>query len=1119
MAGDEKNPPENDEQPLSSESDIPQSPVAADVSPPVPTPELSEQMPFDELPEFEPLTPEIVEEEAIRGDFMLRWAAIFLALLFGFSKLSDTRTLVHVRSGEQMRASGFLPSRVDTFSFSAEGQPVSNVSWLFDHLLSILWSLGGENALTVFKAVMAAVIARILVNISVAGMPTWWNSICAVFAIVACSGDFVALTELITLLGMVLVLKMLHQYREGVAVGLTWKMPLLMAIWCNFDSRAWIGAFSVFLFALGTTIAGRRVAASASNTADSGVSGGRAWLLSGLCFAALLINPFPLNSLMSAMTMYSAEYPAMQDQRPLASGLARVSFDGRVDYYSMLRPDAFLLFDHTQISGLAVILMAAVTLLLSRSSKNAGFLAVLAGLTVLAVMAVHELPVAALAAAVIAGTSAQRWYQANYQLAYSVDVRELLFSRGGRALTVFAFAFLGFCVVAGRLPGNTPVGLGFEKDTRTTIDTLGKQLEEAGISPTAHILHTRIDQGDILIWHGRKSMIDSRLQPFGRPGNPDAVFTKHKMILTDLLTPAEVSVQSAGGDPVQEERIRKERVTLHEGAAKHLQELGITLVMPRLSPPGAPDYRSLQTLLGSPEWILVSLGPSAGLVQRVMPGMSDEQKLALVPKFGRIAFQDVKAIPANRADFAREPGFYQRFVYRERPSKDHHLRIAEHYLWISSGQLRSNEQLIMYLSLTTTAIRELNQSLYLNPQNSDAYRMLGLAYQQLDMFETTISGEVPDTGRQQMRYLQSVMAFHQALKGNPADSESWLALYQQYQRQSKTDLAKECLDRWLPMQEDRIDDVNIEAMVKELSEVQRQLQENIAQGELQLEEELAKLPETKEPAEKGMLISGLASSVAQSGLSRHALNLVRENESLITSNPIGRVLEGQLMLECGELEDGYTVLNQIGAIARDQKGDFGAGRWHLPAAVSQLCIADYAGAIDYWSQQLDEVEVAAKAPEAYQDLLLTLPLLAENALLPSAMLPQWPVSHLSGMIIPAKGISSARAEVRFLIAMCHIEDGNMQSARLILQAILSECGASPYRQLAAQYLVLIDEKSAEFINQNSLDEWEPFEFPGENQTPPAGSSPTAPGQTLPPGASSGAANPSGPPAAVNRLLP
>lgn len=63
----------------------------------------------DELPEDEPLTPELVEEEAIRGDFMLRWAVICLAALMAFTCISDTKPLVLIRSGEQMRQNGFLP--------------------------------------------------------------------------------------------------------------------------------------------------------------------------------------------------------------------------------------------------------------------------------------------------------------------------------------------------------------------------------------------------------------------------------------------------------------------------------------------------------------------------------------------------------------------------------------------------------------------------------------------------------------------------------------------------------------------------------------------------------------------------------------------------------------------------------------------------------------------------------------------------------------------------------------------------------------------------------------------------------------------------------------------------
>ena len=1023
----------------------------------------------EELPDIEPLTPELVEEEAIRGDFMLRWAAIFLALLFGFSKMTDTRTLVHVRSGEQMRANGFLPSTTDTLSFTAEGKPAANVSWLFDHVLSGIWTVGGDTGLSIFKAMIAAITAWVLSRISVAGMPTWWSSICAVFAIVACSGDFAATTELITLLGMVLLLGLLHKHREGKATGLSWKLPLLIAIWCNLDSHAWIGALSAALYAVGMLLAGRK---GAHQEADEGQpvpdaiqAGQGLGLAAALAVAALLVNPFPLNSLLSPMATYSVEYPTMQKQRPLESSLAGLSFDGRIDYFSMLDPNAFTLFDHTQIAGICIVMLAIAGLLLSRTAADRGFLCLMVGLIALAIYRTHELPVASLAGAVIVSTIAQRWYRRSFNLQYSIDPKELLFSRGGRAVTVFAFAFLGFCVVAGRLPGNTPVGPGFEKDIQTTIETLGTQL--AAIPTDAHILHTRIDQGDILIWHGRKSMIDSRVIPFGRMDNKESIVARHAVMLRTLLLPQATAV---------EEEEKKEQQENQVAAATYLDEFAITHVMPRLAPPGAPDYRSIQMLAGKPDWLLVDLGPSAAFLERVSPTLPDEERNKKLPAFGVKAFQKAEAVPTVRVDFAREPDFYQKYVYRERPSQDEHLRQAEHYLWLASGSMQSAEQVVASLSLAVLAIREANQSLYTDPQNSLAYRLLGMGYRQLDIVEGILSGQQGDSTRAELRYLQAVMALRQALKSNPNDAVLWELLYQLYSGRQKQDLAGECLDHWLPLQEAFVGDIKLEAVIKDMFDMNRQLKENARDSQARLDEFLEANPYPEDPVEKANRVLGIASELAQSGFSLQALKLLQEHTDLVRQNPIGQALLGALLLESGAIEEGFRLLNQLAMVAREQPASFAGIRWHFPAAVSQLSLADYVSAVDYLSQQLKDVEQAAATPEPYRNILLSAPLASEYAMLPQAMLPQWPIGHLNSIAMPVTGITRAQSDVRFLIAMCHVEDGNVQKARLVLQALISEGGESPYRQLAAYYLSLIDDNGAKFIDEHTLDNWEDFEF-------------------------------------------
>jgi hypothetical protein len=91
---------------------------------------------------------------------------------------------------------------------------------LFDHVVSLCWAMGGEKGLTLLKVMMAAIVGFLLAHISIRGVPNWWNSICAVFAIVACSSDFVPLPELVTMLGMTITMRWLYQHRLGTAAGL-----------------------------------------------------------------------------------------------------------------------------------------------------------------------------------------------------------------------------------------------------------------------------------------------------------------------------------------------------------------------------------------------------------------------------------------------------------------------------------------------------------------------------------------------------------------------------------------------------------------------------------------------------------------------------------------------------------------------------------------------------------------------------------------------------------------------------------------------------------------------------------------------------------------------------------
>lgn len=1068
----------------------------------------------DELPEDEPLTPELVEEEAIRGDFMLRWAAIFLAVLMAFGQISDTRPLVLIRSGDQMRSNGFLPSRVDSFSFTLEGKSVTNVSWMFDHLVSLAWMAGGEQGLTILKVLLAAISSYLLVRISIPGVSSWWSSICAVFAIVACSSDFMPIPELITILGMTLTMRQIAKHRLGKSDGLLWKMPLLIAIWCNFDSHAWVGVGVFVAYAIGSAISGSIAARKQSLAAAAEQK-----TLIGpavLCVLALLVNPSHVNSLLSPLTTYSTEYPAMQAQRRLTTEAAKIRFDGRVDYYSVFHPDAFVLFDHTQVAGLTLLLMAFVVLLLSRSGRDLGFLMALLFASFLTILAAHELPAASIVAAVVAGIAAQDWYRRSFNMKYSIESSELLLSRGGRAATVLGLALIGFCVVASRLPGAMPLGLGFDKETRITMDTFKEQVDK--LKPEARILHTLIEQGDMLIWNGRKSFVDSRILPFGRRGDLESVFGKHGNVLdTMLLQPPNAPIPTpTSSDPKEKEKLEADQKKNLAAARATLQEFDVTHVLARLAPPGKGDFTSLRNLTGTGEWVPVDIGPSAAILERLPPTITQEEYAAKAINMPKIAFQEWKLPAAGLRQFATPPGFYEKHVYRQRPSTNANKRMAGNYLELTVKEPQTMAQAQVALASITLAIRHLNLSLSESPDDADAFRMLGQAYMLLGMIEQTLSGPNASTRLAEVRYMQAVTALRQSTLVDPENKAAWLGLMQAYQQRNRLDLASESLNNWLTLEEqtpqgsgDEYEEsltqmyLRKREMEDQLTQSDDQLTENM-QKQLQAIEEQAKAQKTaasasgdalkpeEADAEESAKVFMTAMTASSAGRPKKALQTLQEKPDLVRGNPFASILLGQCLLECGELEEAHQTLAAVSTGALKRPEDLAGVDWQLYTAISQLGIADYPSALDTWKSQLNMMNQQAASAALYSGVLYSLPLVADINLGMNEAIPVWPFRNGLLTSDAIQAANEGRAETALLLALLRLEEGDNEAAKKLFTQIVVEMGETRARTLASTYFVMMDDKAADILNGIGTSTWEEFEYPGEKlpepEKSPAGSS-------------------------------
>ena len=1036
----------------------------------------------DELPEYEELTPEIVEEEAIRGDFMLRWASIFLAVLFGFSQISDTRTLVHIRSGQQLQNSGFIPNGVDTFAYSLEGETSPNVSWLFDHVVSLAYSLGGENGLTIFKALVAGVVAYVLSLISISGMPTWWSSICCVMAICAVSIDFMPITDLATLLGLVLTLHLLHGHHQGDAKGIIWKLPVLIAVWANLDSRAYIGVIAILLFAVGLRL--RKKFAEKSGNA-TGADVGVLWKALGISVLALAVNPAPVASLFSVVSTYGAEYPSTAATNPLTDSAA--SIDGSTEYFPIWQSDVLKGFEFAYLLGISIVVVAFVVLLVSRDRDDLPWLITLIGFAAIACLTVREMPLAALVAAAAAGTSAQRWYARTFRQDYTVETMEVLFSRGGRAITVLAMAFLGFCVVADRLPTRTAVGLGFDPDLKTTIDTL--EIQFAELPEGTRVFPTKISQGDLLIWHGMKTFIDSRASLFGAYSDDSSVVKtfdrlRRSFLVTEATQPDEGNDLTAAPSPSTEIVATADWQPLY-------RESKIDYVMVRLCPPGAAAYKMTTDFLRNDNWALTNRGPSAAFFQLQSKSETDFSPSDLA--FGETIDQDVE-----RFDFAREKDFYQKYLYKERRTVSAPLREAQHYMVLDSqfspqstfqvasalAQEPTNKGVMELLGRVIAGplmtIRKANEALALEPQNPVAHRMLGEGYRLLNQSESAIVAPFGAESLNKIRYLQSVMALRQSTIIEPDYPETWFRLANLYEQNQKTGLALECLDKYLALEEERLmADPNAEETLLSMYKSR----ETWIERRNVVEDELGKILEQEEPEsdtdEAGMK-SQIVSQLFSQGHTLLALELAEANVDLLTGFPQAELLRGEMLLETGQLEDGYSVLKRLEAVARENKDspEFASLPWHNMVALSNLAKGAYPSAVEAWAAQLAVLrDVENTTPPFIQQMLRSLPLVPDVEGRTAGGFGKWPVLHLESAKLPMDAIPRQRADIMMYSAMANMEAGNLANARFALQELVTETGDHRFGILGEIYFSQLSDDAGTLIADSRMNPWEDFEFP------------------------------------------
>ena len=977
------------------------------------------------FPEWEPLTPELVEDEAIRGDFVIRWAVVGLALLFGFSQIADTRTLVHIKTGEYLASHGVLPPANDVFSYTASDRRWVNLSWLFDLFAAGIHAVSGGIGLSIAQGLLAGLAFGLLAHAHRSAIRTWWGSICAVLALLACYPQITMQPELITLVGLATTLYIVFRAEETSSSKLLWSLIPLVWIWSQFDNRAFLGWLLLLCFAVGESL--RRGAIGDDASAQRR---GIWWRLAGGAIAVAFVHPFLWESWLSPIRLYFVDYPTLRllYPKPTATELS---------FFSIALPQFWISINHSTIAAIVLFLSTLVTLFLNRERLHPGHLLAVIVFNGLACLTTHELAAASLVNCAICTVNAQIWYRQRFGQVYSLDWRELLFSRGGRAVTVLSFFALAWLVISGRIdgPDGKRTGVGFDQSLAVQMDVFQKI---AGDSFDDRPFHFAVRHGDLVIWAGQKSFVDNRAGLFSGRGERNLIdsYNKTRRALQQkreqLPGSGEAAVWLATFDKYQ-----------------------ITHAMPRLTGPNpAPDYTTFSDLLSSKDWALTDLTAATAVFYRDGTGDAELKEFVLKHRlqFVEKTFRTQAVATETIREWAKPATTYDNLFALRRSTNPAGILVAQHYLQMAASA--SNIPDVVRASLATNAIREATAGLREAPNSADGYKVLGRSYLILDQIESTIVAESQMSWTGLYRYYQAIAALQQAALLRSDDVGVRYHLVSLFEKMKRSELTLETVRQIKKLR----------PFTPNSTEEERQERENLLNLELSLEDSATKIEEMTQQGFKANADRlQIALAVYQLGGVLTAIRIIEEDAIYKEQNIAAKTMLGLWLLEAGRVREAHETLESIEQVSAVG----GAPGWRDSVAASAITNADYPRALRLWRDQTREIE--ASAGEAS---LMTLPFVTLNQYWRGA--DQYPLAHTATVMHALENVRGEATALRFQIAMAQLESGDSKGAAQTLRLALERDPASSIRPLLRFYFLcttneVLDEKAD---NNNPAEEFE-----------------------------------------------
>ncbi|QDT64025.1 tetratricopeptide repeat protein [Calycomorphotria hydatis] len=1020
----------------------------------------------DELPEDVELTPELLDEEAQRNDFVIRGLVLLLAIICGCMTIADTEVLLQAKIGDYLAGHGILPGSTDLFSATANGAEWLNRTWLWDILLSAIHTIAGPIGWTVLTVVCSAAIFKLLLESRHPAAPSWWPSVCIALSLPVCFSQLVPTSSLMTLLGTATTLWLVWQYRLGRCEKKIWLLCLLFLFWTNCDERAFFGLVILLTYGIGEFIGSMVGTQGFVDSSERRTY----WLVTGACVLVSMVGPYGWNQLLAPFELYGVTDPAFRD------------------YYQMsvqyLRPHQPLwaghLFELPTAAGLLLAAIALVTMFMNREKLDGGDIALWVGVMALCVIARRELAPASFVFAVIAGWNGQNWYLSRGSVSETVTQSDVLLSRGGRLVTALAMLAFGIFVLSLRFQaadGRYP-GFGLTQSLRTEIDGLRDALDG---SFDEKPFNFRPREGDIIIWLSQQPFIDSRLGLYRDVGKGKNLAKLHDEVRYALLSPSE-------GDAKQG------KPNIWKAA---FNEYGITHVVPRLSDPD-PAYFVHFDMLTSPDWRMTKLNAVASVFYRASGEDELSKKISEFLKsqsldFMQMAFGDKAEILSpeqERTTWGRRKSRYEQGLIGGHEDISPALARAKHYLVHlelaeTRGPRLSPEAAIAFAYL---AIRGANETLADAPNNVDAYRTLGLAYRYLGLWEARVAQATRATPLTRLRLYETLAALGQAVTIDPAQAQTHLVLSEIYLQNGKLDLALNSLNNYLKTSGETVPTVANAASEsgsalsgeKDQQPLQKptspQEQRLLLRDKLQeqmdlLNDQIAQALANNAP------VMALAQGAWQQGATLKALEIMERDPIEYRKNPDYRRFHAMLLMEAARPAEAYAELSEL----LDEVPLYGVGRTDPrlePFVLATLGLGQYSRVTELCNGGVQDIwEVGLRSA------MNTFPLVGpRNNSRPVI------VDHGLAVLSTLGRTSNEMAKLQTFAAVSELEAGRIEEAQELFTKVIENSPNTGYALLAAFYYQLLAQKpyELELKQKPLLDADDPFvqaAEPAKQETP------------------------------------